>query len=434
MAVDTSASRRSVVLLQLVRRRDWSAVFGYVLFIGALSAGYFYNLTFVQLGLVDVGERVIGLSPSRVAAHMALLAGLTLAIALGTGFWMHRRGWSARFFAKLRLLFVAVVIQTTLTAAAPLLHREAALIVWISLASVALGIGVPSMFGLTCDLIPTRDRGWVAAVVTSAAFLPAAVLTTDWRIEQFAEQLIWLMVAGVLGLGLLAFVPMPVTSALSRQHQSPEFGIGRFVRRRARGSRWQGPGFTVALFLMFGVYFIDSLGFLRLIETPIYMGSAWHSTEAGPLWFIAGAHVLAAVLAGILYPALGLRVLLVWVFALFAVVQLEYVLHALTTPELPTSLGMPLLYSMAVSIYTVLNFTLWADFSTPATIARNTALGVGISGWLASFLSTSLSISWRSGGMEFADHLRFVSAISLTMLVVTAALLMWPGPRKETMP
>lgn len=419
-------------MFQLVRRRDWSAVFGYVLFIGALSAGYFYNLTFVQLGLVDVGERVIGLSPRRVAAHMALLAGLTLVVALSTGFLMHRRGWSARFFVKLRVLFVAVLIQTGLTAAAPLLQDEAALIVWISFASVALGIGVPSMFGLTCDLIPTRDRGWVAAVITSAAFLPAAVLTTDWRIEQFAQQLIWLMLTGVVGLGLLAFVPMPLTTALSRQHQSPEFGIGRFVRRDATGSRWQGPGLAVALFLMFGVYFIDSLGFLRIIETPIYMGSAWHSPESGPLWFIAGAHVLAAVLAGILYPALGQRVLLVWVFGLFAVVQLQYVLHSLTTPELPASLGMPLLYAMAVSIYTVLNFVLWADYSTPATIARNTALGVGVSGWLASFLSTSLSVSWRSGGMEFADHLRFVSAISLTMLVVAAVLLMWPGRRKET--
>ncbi|HEU4513635.1 MAG TPA: hypothetical protein VFR87_11075 [Nocardioidaceae bacterium] len=432
MGYDTRANGHRIALWGFVRQRNWPATFGYVLFIGALSAGYFYNLTFVQLGLVDVGERVIGLSPSRVAAHMALLAGTTLVVALGTGFLMHRRGWSDQFFVKLRLLFVAVLIQTALTAAVPLLRHEAALIVWISLASVALGIGVPSMFGLTCDLIPTRDRGWVAAVITSAAFLSAAVLTTDWRIEQFAQQLIWLMLAGVVGLGLLAFVPMPLTTALARQHESPEFGIGRFVRGRSRGGGWQGPGFAVALFLMFGVYFIDSLGFLRIIETPIYMGSAWHSPDTGPLWFIAGAHVLAAVLAGILYPALGQRVLLVWVFTLFAVVQLQYVLHSLTTPELPASLGLPLLYSMAVSIYTVLNFVLWADYSTPATITRNTALGVGVSGWLASFLSTSLSVSWRSGGMEFADHLRLVSAISLTMLVATAVLLMWPARRKES--
>lgn len=421
-----------VELVRIVRRRDWSAVFGYVLFIGAMAGGYFFNLTFVQLGLVDLGGRVIGLPPSQVATQLSVLAALTLVTALGTGFLMHRRGWSARFLIKLRLLFAAVIVLTALTAAIPLVDSANALTGWIVLASVALGVGVPSMFGLTCDLVPTRDRGWVAAVITSAAFAPAVLLTTDWRIERFAEQLLWFMVAGAAGLGLLAFVPLPVTAALARQHESPRFGRGRFVRPGASGSSWPGLAFVVALLLMFGVYFIDSLGFLRIIDTPVFMDSAWHSDQAEPLWFIAGAHILAAVLAGVLYPAFGRHALFGWVFSLFALAQLTYVVHALTVPELPSALGTPLLYAMAVSIYTVLNFALWADFSTPATIARNTALGVGISGWLASFLSTSLSISWRGGGMELAEHLRAVAAISLALLAVTAALLFWPTDRRTT--
>ena len=100
--------------------------------------------------------------------------------------------------------------------------------------------------------------------------------------------------------------------------------------------------------------------------------------------------MIAALVAGILYPALRQRALFMWVFALFAVAQLEYVIHALTTPELPPSLGVPVIYAMAVSIYTVLNFTLWPDFSTPRTIARNSAIGVAVSGFFASFASTSL--------------------------------------------
>jgi hypothetical protein len=420
----------AVELAAILRRRDLSAAVGYVLFIGTLAAGYFYNLTFVQLGLVDLGIRVIGMPETRVAADMAILAGLTLVVALGTGFWMHRAGWSSRFLMKLRLLFVAVALQTALTAVAPQLRNEEAFLAWIVVASVALGIGVPSMFGLTCDLIPTRDRGWVAAVVTAAAFLPAAVFSTEWRIETFADQLIWFMVLGTVGMAVLAFVPLPLTAALARQHESPRFGRGRFVRGGARERGRVSPAFLLALLLMFGIYFIDSLGFLRIIDTPLYMGSSWHSPDAGTLWTIGGAHVLAAVLAGILYPALSQRALFAWVFALFALAQLEYVLHSVTTPELPASLGMPLLYAMAVSIYTVLNFTLWADFSTPETIARNTALGVGISGWLASFLSTSLSISWRVDGVAFDEHLRAVAALSLALLVVTTALLLWPRGRE----
>lgn len=427
-------------IVSIVRRRDWVAVFGYVLFVGALAAGYFYNLTFVQLGLVDVGTRVVGLPAGRVAAILALLAGVTLVVAIATGTLMHRRGWSARFVVKLRLLAAAVVILTVLTPIAPGLGSEGAMVVWVVLAAVALGIGVPSMFGLTCDLVPTRDRGWVAAVITSAAFLPAAVLATEWEVGAFARMMVGPMVLGALGLGVLAFAPVKVTQALGRQHEDPRYGVGRFVRRPAASGEGAGGGtdgtprvgFAVALVLMFGIYFIDSLGFLRIIDTPVYMGSAWHSGDSGTVWMIGGAHVLAAVVAGILYPAFTQRALFGWVFALFGLVQLEYVLHSLTTPELPASLGLPLVYAMAVSIYTVLNFALWADFSTPATIARNAALGVGISGWLASFLSTSLAILWRSGGVTFAEHLRAVAAISLALLCVSGVLLMFPTRRDPT--
>lgn len=407
-------------------RSVWVSWFGVGMFVAAASAAYFYNLTFVQLGLVDLGHRVIGLPQERVAGAMALLAGLTLCVALMAGLVMHHRRWSENFHVKLRLLAVVVVLQTALTAVAPQLRSQEGLLLWIIVASLGLGLGVPSLFGLICDLVPTRHRGAVGAVATSAAFLPAAVYSSDWRIEQLATQLLWLMVPSAVILAVLAFTPWPVTAALARQHLQPEYGPGRFVRHRARSRGWPGRGFTTALVLMFGVYFIDSLGFLRIVDTPVYVGSAWHSSDPGTLWAIGITHVFAAVLAGILYPALGQRVLLGWIFALFALVQVNYVLHALTTPELPPTLGLPLLYAVAVSIYTVLNFTLWADFSTPATIARNTAIGVGVSGWLASFLSTSLAVWWAAVEVPFTQHLRAVAAISLVLFTVTALLFILP--------
>ncbi|MBB1029575.1 MFS transporter [Dietzia sp. SLG310A2-38A2] len=409
-----------------IRNRAWAPLFGVGLFVAAGSAGYFYNLTFVQLGLVDLGARVIGLPDERIARAMALLAGLTLFVALVAGLVMHRRRWSEDFHVKLRLLAVVVVMQTALTAVAPQVRSESGLLMWIAAASVGLGLGVPSLFGLTCDLVPTRQRGPVAAVITSAAFLPAAVFSSDWRIEQFAAQLLWLMTPSAVALVALAFLPWKLTDTLAGQHHLPRYGVGRFVRHPARPGRWPGRAFTLALVLMFGVYFIDSLGFLRIVDSAVYTDSAWHSRDPATLWAIGGAHVLAAALAGILYPALGRRVLLGWIFALFALTQLSYALHALTTPELPPALGLPMLYAVAVSIYTVLNFALWADFSTPATIARNTALGVGVSGWMATFLSTSLSIWWASVELPFAEHLRAVAAISLLLFTVTVVLFLLP--------
>jgi hypothetical protein len=401
----------------------WVSWFGVGLFVAVASAGYFYNLTFVQLGLVDLGSRVLELPAENIARAMALLAGVTLLVALGTGLVMHHRRWSERFDIKLRLLAVVVVLQTALTVVAPQLRSEAELVVWIVMASIGLGLGVPSLFGLTCDLVPTRHRGMVAAVVTSAAFLPAAVFSSDWRIDQFAAQMLWLMVPSAVVLVVLAFVPWPVTASLARQHRLSDYGPGRFVHQGPRG--WPRTAFTLTLALMFGVYFVDSLGFIRIVDTPVYLRSSWGSTDSGTLWAIGIVHAVAAVCAGILYRVLSLIVLLAWVFGLFAVVHLSYVFHALTTPELPPALGMPLLYAVTVSIYTVLNFSIWADFSTPATIARNTALGVGVAGWLATFLSTSLSIWWAATELPFAEHLRAVAAISLSLFSLCVVLFLF---------
>jgi hypothetical protein len=78
---------------------------------------------------------------------------------------------------------------------------------------------------------------------------------------------------------------------------------------------------------------------------------------------------------------------------------------------------MPMLYATAVSLYTVVNFSLWADFSTPRTIAMNTAVGVALSGWTATFLSTALALRWQTGGMPLAEHLRLVQALALLFLL-----------------
>ena len=60
-----------------LKQRDPIPIFGYLLFIGMMVVGYYYNLTFVQLGLVDLGERILGLSQAQTARNMALLALIT---------------------------------------------------------------------------------------------------------------------------------------------------------------------------------------------------------------------------------------------------------------------------------------------------------------------------------------------------------------------
>lgn len=129
------------------RLRAWPTAFGYALFIGMMTVGYYYNVTFVQLGLSDLGGRLIGMDERQVAGSMALMAVLTSLAALGTGWLMQRRGWSAQFITKLRLAFGVVLCQTLLTAVATRVDSAPLFVVWVVATSVALGVGVPATFG-----------------------------------------------------------------------------------------------------------------------------------------------------------------------------------------------------------------------------------------------------------------------------------------------
>jgi MFS family permease len=408
--------------LQYAKTGQWSTLMGYMLFIGMMGVGYFYNVTFIQLGLEDLGTRLIGMSEHKVALSMALLALLTCIIALTVGLFMQKRGWNRQFFVKLRLAFIVVVVQTILTAVAPHIRSESGLLLWIIIASAGLGIGVPATFSLTVDLIPVSDRGYVAALITSLAYLAANVYTTEWRIERFSQQILWIMLVGAVTMGVLAFKKLAFMDRLAQQHTQPAFGSGRFVRTGQDGHPRISRRLFILILLMFGIFFIDSLGFLRIIKTPIYVDTAWRSPDTGTHVFIGVTHVVAALIAGVLYSALDAKSLFLWIFGLFAMIHLMYGLNYQISPDSYAALGTPMLYAVAVSLYTVLNFALWADLSTPQTISRNAALGVALSGWTATFISTALAIQWRTGGMSLDRHLNIVAALSLLFFVGMLAL------------
>jgi MFS family permease len=409
-------------LIAYLKSRQWSVLAGYVLFIGMMATGYIYHITFVQLGLDDFGTRVLGLDRPVVASYMALLALITCVSALVFGWLMMRMGWGKRFIIKLRVVFAVVLVQLILTAVVLLVQSQTTLLVWMVLASIALGIGMPVTFSMTVDLIPVRDRGYVAAIITAAAYAIANLLPSDWQIEQFRVQLLPVMLIGVIGMGLLAFVRLPLIEALSQQHTFPQFGRGRFVRVDRSGHAHIRRRMVIFLVLMFGVYFIDSLGFLRMIHIPYYVDDAWRSQELAIRGFIAGVHVLAAFIAGVLYVNLHERSLFLWIFGIFALIHFMPASGAQLVPGETAPLGIPMLYAVAVSLYTVISFAAWADISTPETISRNAALGVALSGFTATFISTSLAIQWAAGDMPLDQHLRIVDALAMLFFLLVLVL------------
>lgn len=424
-AVDASTARphTRLRLVTFVAQRDWVPVIGYAFYVAALTAGYYYNLTFVQLGLIDLGTRRIGMSAVGVSQVMALLAAVALVVSVAGGRTMDRRGWSTDLRVKLRMLTAVAAVQLVLTVVAPLLATPGGFVAWVVLCATAIGVGIPVMFSFMADTIPVRDRGFAAATAAAAAFCIASLYPQQWRIEEFSAVMAIVMTPAVVGLALVSWRPSRIVDRLARQHE--RLGPGRFVRPSARAtSRW---AFPVVVTLLFAVFFIDSLGFLRIIDEPAYISTSWQSPDMGIRLFIAGIHVLGAAMAGVLYTAFDWRWLLLWVFGLFGFAHLLYTFHLQTTPEATPPLLLPMVYVLAVSFYTTLNFALWPDLSTQANIGTRCAVGVGVAGWLASFLSTALALWSQGAGLSLLAHLRLVNAIALLLVVVVP--LLWYGRR-----
>ena len=406
-------------LAAAVRARDPVPLLGAGLFVAFMAAGYYYNVTFVQLGLLDLGTRLVGLSRVAVSAWMAVLAVLTLVVAVAAGVAMDARGWGRDLRVKLRLLFGVVVLQLALTLVVPAVGSPAAFGAWIVLAAVALGVGVPASFSLAVDLVPVPDRGAVAAVVTAAAYVAANTYPAEWAVGAFSRVMVAAMLPGAVVLGVLAFGGLGVVDRWAAQHET--YGVGRFCRPTPVATR--SAAFAFPLVLMFGVFFVDSLGFLRIIETPVFLQHAWQSPAASTRLFIAGAHVAGALAAGVLYANFDRRWLFLWTFGLFSMTHLLYTTDVRLAAWFPAlvsggpSLVNPALYAVAVSFYTTLNFALWPDLSTPANVGRHVALGVGLAGWLATFLSTAVALYLGSVEVTLLSHLNLVNALALLLFV-----------------
>ena len=413
-----------MLLVRYLRQRRWATVLGYALYTVFMAAGYYYNITFVQLGLLDLGTRHVGMSRNAVAWWMAGLALLTVVVAIAFGIAFDRRGLGRDLETKFRLLFGVVLVQLVLTAVAPAIRSVPGFGAWIVVGAIALGVGVPVSFGLTVDLIPAPDRGYVAAAITAVAYFTANLYPLDWRIETFSTAMLAAMGPGLLVLGWLAFGNAGLTERLADQHE--RFGVGRFCHPEpvTLGS-W---AFRSLLVLMFVVFFVDSLGFLRIIEEPVLVLSSWAAPTIGEHVTLAIVHVVGAVVAGVFYRNFSRRTIYLWVFGLFAFSHMLFTFDIRLAQLFPGLVGPPAIvdpamYALAVSVYTTLNFALWPDLSTTDTIGTHTAVGVGVSGWLATFLSTALALRLQDAGVGLLSHLNIVNALAL--LVFVGILLAW---------
>ena len=242
------------------------------------------------------------------------------------------------------------------------------------------------------------------------------IVATVMTLLMVAAMLPGLIVLAILASGRIGFVER-LLSVLSTQHR--DFGTGRF--NRPDPIRTRSLAFAMPVVLMFGVFFIDSLGFLRIIDTPALLLSSWQSPQLSTRLLIAGAHVVGAVMAGVIYVNFDLERVFLWTFALFALTHVMYTSDLRLAAIFPAIAGgeisplNPMVYAVAVSFYTTLNFALWPDLSTAATVGTHSAIGIGVAGWLATFMSTALALYFQAAELTLLSHLNVVQALSLLL-------------------
>jgi MFS family permease len=399
----------------------WNTAAGFGVYVLVLTAAYYYNLTFVQLGLTEFGLEQLGLSMESVAVAMGLLAVATLAVTLVSGRLMDRYGLGRNLPLKYRVLFGALLLQSVLTFALDLVASFAGFLVWILLCAVLLGGAIPFAFSLLLDLVPAGMRGYAAGAVAACAFALAALVPFEWAVGNFAPAAVAVLAPAVALLGVLSVSPGLL-------------GAGPTGQRRGHSGRsglLRVP-VVVGVVLLFGAFFVDSLGFVRIIETPAYVDSAWQSSDYPTRLLLAVTHVAGGVGAGVIYARFRHLWLFLATFVLFATAQFLYAYDiALGGPPILET-GLPLVYVLAVSSYTTVTFALWPDLATPETVGTYTAVGVGVGGWLATFTSTALALGSDRGQLGLDVHLTVVGSISVLFLLLTVSLWYLTAPARTS--
>jgi MFS family permease len=306
------------------------------------------------------------------------------------------------------LLIIIGGVQLIQTIWAQYVNSQGLLILWVIITSLVLGFGIPITFPLFFELIPREDRGVAAGLIAGIAYFIGNLSPFEWTLAGLTLESLSFM-----GPGILALVIFKLTGLLKKiipKEKEESVIKGRFV----------GHSYIVVTVLMFAIFFIDSLGFLRILEEVTLYDQTWHGTY-GDRVILGTVHLITGILAGWLYKKTDYWVIGIVTLTLFIVCDIAMSLY---TPFIShgTVLFVACLYCTTVSVYTVNNFAVWADLSTRENAGKHAAVGVAIGGWLASFLSTSMAY-YLMNAVSFSVHVAIPGIIAGIMLGVTSLFL-----------
>lgn len=381
--------------LEKIRKNE---LVGFVFYLLIIVAGYTFIIKFVQLGLPDFIVNYLELKKNAIILFMFYLAVLTSICCLVFGYSLDKLKWDLE--TKLKIFFICLVLQTPLILLLFSFNTILLFFLWINLISIIMGLQTPISISFIRDFIRPKYRGLFAGIATALIYSYGILSPFPWNISGFINELFFGLILGIPT--IMIFIGL----RLFRNKEKQEIfnAKGNFVNYNK----------TLIIMALIGVIFVDSLGFLRIIETPHIYANVWRGNFDIKILLVS-SHTGFALLSGFLYSkGKPYLILLISLFMITMVDLFFAFLHNLIF--LSKVLG--IFYCGAVSMYTINLLALWGDISTPESIGKFAGIGIGICGWLMTFISTAFSFIFIES-LDFSTHLVISALISLSFLLFT---------------
>ncbi|WP_457559035.1 MFS transporter [Candidatus Harpocratesius sp.] len=376
-------------------------IWRYLLIIPMFVSSYISAITFVQLGLPLLGTEVLGISSNVTSNIILLFAFAGSCGALLGGFILQKI--VSKLEWKIGIGIIMSMISLGMVALIPLLNSTADFLIWMVSLGFILSINTPISYSLLFDLVPHGIRGRVGGFIVALIYGIAPFLVpSEKTFENYAKSSPIVSVLKFTGTIMLIFflVFRPVSKEIIKKNHgsTPHYHYS----------------FKEILITLTAILFIDSFGFIRAINTP-FVDNTWE----GPLnirIFISISHIISALVCGYLYDKKSPKIIVKISLVCFVIGNLLFTFMYSTVAEPILYYLFPLFYAPAVSIYTILFLMIWADISTEENEGKVYGIAQSITGWLASFISTSFALS-LNGVISPQLHLAIAAILALIALI-----------------
>lgn len=377
------------------------------LFVGSmLTANYLSGVKLVQWGIPSLGRDTCAVPDAQLNLLMALMAIISCVVAITSGLLINKI--SLQFKQRLLLLLMGFAVQGGIAFVGTFISTPIQFTIWIIIFSIVLGFLICQPFVFVFMLIPSKDRGIFAGIVTGLAYLIGNFSMAEWTYIGLSMETIVVTIP----LGLLIIYALINLKRMNIYDYTKE-----------KDDKYSGPfiktyNFAIIVLLMFGVYFVDSFGFLRIAKQPFFM-ILWHGEFGVKMW-LGISHLISAVLMGIIYQKRKeLGPMTIFISSLTGFIICDFLFSSNPTGAFLYIIAY--LYCATVSFYTINSFIVWADISNSSNISSRAGIGIGIGGWLSSFLSTALTeqlLVVLPGDEGYKIHLMISGIIAILFLAI----------------